>query len=238
MMNYIFDGHCHLEAASEFNNRELAVAAIKLSDIESLVTYREQNSLAKIGYGLHPWFIKEIPNYQQMVVDIEKYQPDFIGECGLDFLKPDHELQIKICHLHCRLAIHYNLPIVFHCVRAYNELLQIIKQYPNLRGLIHAFNGNNEMARQFNNKGFMLGIGSILMNENSQLAKSITKFDENMLIFESDSPFMALPGKVKSTPDDCLLYAERFTMLKNKLLEDIVIKSNQNWCSLFSNVIK
>lgn len=230
---YIFDGHCHLEAALKLNNRELSVASIKLQDIESLCAYRKQNELAKIGYGIHPWFVNMFPNYQQMYLNIKKYKPNFIGECGLDFLKPNPELQIEICHLHCKLAVEYDLPIVFHCVRAYNELLQIIKQYPNLRGLIHAFNGNYDMAKQFNKKGFMLGIGSIIMNENSQLVKSIIRFDENMLIFESDSPYMALPNQGKSSPDNCMIYANRLAKLKEQGINSIIIKSNNNWSKLF-----
>ncbi|MDD3267014.1 MAG: TatD family hydrolase [Burkholderiales bacterium] len=232
-MNYVFDGHCHLEAAFKLKDRELAVASIKLQDIQSLSDYRNDNTFAKIGYGLHPWFIKALPNYQQMILDVEQYKPNFIGECGLDFLKPNHALQIEVCHLHCKLAIYYDLPIVFHCVRAYNELLQIIKQYPNLRGLVHAFNGNNDMAKQFNKKGFMLGIGSILLNENSQLAKSIIKFDDNMLIFESDSPYMALLDQDISSPDNCIVYANKFAELKKQDLNSVIIKSNDNWSKLF-----
>lgn len=229
----IFDAHCHLEAAKYCNSRKLAVAAVKSTDIAELVSYRNQNILAKIGYGTHPWFVESLPSYEQFQFDIQQFSPDFIGECGLDFLKPNHDLQLEVCHMYCKLALEFNLPIVFHCVRAYNELLHVIKQYPSLRGIIHAFNGNTEIAKQFNKKGFMLGIGSVLLNENSQLFKSVINFDESTLIFESDSPYMPIHGEELSTPDNCLVYADKFSGLKNSRIEDVVNMSNSNWMRLF-----
>lgn len=235
----VYDAHCHLEAVRQINSpRPLAVAAVNLQDIIKLDKYRQQNNLAKIGIGIHPWFIDpevELINYQQQLIAIiETYQPDFIGECGLDYNKPHFESQQLLCELHCQLAQHYQLPIIFHCVRAYNQLLQIIARFPTLKGMLHGFNSNSEMARQLAKKNISLGIGSLVTNPNTQIYKSVTKLPLEFILVESDSPFMPMTGQEYSTPDDCLTYATAIANQQQKTQQEITCRVNANWIKLFS----
>lgn len=236
----VYDGHCHLDAATLIDNpHNIAVAAITPEDIASLYKYKlELNPLAKIGIGLHPWKITN--NTSIFTLDdnlqhyIEKYQPNFIGECGLDKLRDNFNLQLQVCELHCALAIKYNLPIVFHCVRAYNELLEIIKKYPKLYGIVHGFNANNNIARQFIKKNFKLGIGSIIFNQNSQLYKSINHFPLDSVIIESDAPYMPILGMHKSSISDCKIYATKLAAIKHMEASEVINQINQNWSNIFS----
>ncbi len=234
----IYDAHCHL-AALMTDPREfrVAVAAIKPSDAEDLIAYRRKNSLAKIGFGLHPWFIE---NNDQIELDskltnlIDKFKPDFIGETGLDKNKANFAKQIKCLEIHIELAREFKLPIIIHCVRAYNELLQTLKKYSGISGMIHAYNGNTHTASQLAKFNMRLGIGSIILNNDSQLAKSITKIPNELILLETDAPYMPSFNKQSSTTFDCLLYAQRLSQLKNKSLGEIIAKANENWLQLFT----
>jgi TatD DNase family protein len=233
------DAHCHLDAIINAHpEQKLAVAAIKPLDILKLSDARANNQNIKIGVGLHPWYVDTDINLVNFKVELEeliiKYKPDFIGECGLDKLKPNFDLQIEICKLHCELAIKYNLPIVFHCVRSYNELLQLLAEYQVPKGLVHAFNGNNEMAKQFWKKNIYLGIGSNLMNEQSQLYKSIARMPIEQLITESDAPYMPYAEQEISTPQNCMIYLEKICELKSINPTETIGLINQNWTKLYS----
>lgn len=234
----LYDSHCHLEAlATDMEIKPVAVPAVMPSDAIKLYDYRQRNSLAKIGSGLHPWYVKEyvdLPELEALLRNqIETLQPDFIGECGLDKLKPDFSYQQEVFNLHLQLANEYHKPIVIHCVRAYNETLELLTIYPQVRGVVHGFNGNSEIARQLIQKNMFLGIGSIICNQNSQLVKSIAKIALERLLIESDAPYMPPSGKGFSSTSDCWLYAHQLATLKKQDLDNVVSVLNTNWHAVF-----
>ena len=235
----IYDSHCHLEAVkNNLQQIKIAIPGIILADIPKLLEYRSQNQLAKIGFGIHPWFIAPQEDhtllYQELKQAIINHQPNFIGETGLDKNKPHFTYQLQMLSIHLELAQEFDLPVILHCVRAYNELLELLTKYPKLRGVVHAYNSNNEMARQLARKNMYLGIGSIILNENSQLAKSIAKIPSKQLLLESGAPYMPPQGSSHSTTENCLFYAQKLAQLQNKNLMELIHEANQNWKQLFS----
>lgn len=235
----IYDSHCHLAALTHNQLAfRVAVPAIIPSDMPKLVAYRAQNHLAKIGCGLHPWYLASVPptwlNLNQLRQLVNQYRPDFIGETGLDKFKPGFDLQLYSLRLHLHLAQELDMPIVIHCVRAYSELLQLLSEFPNIKGIVHAFNGNRELAKQLLRKNMFLGVGSIILNPNSQLHKSIAGISGAQLLLESDAPFMPALNKITSTSDDCWLYAQRLAQLSTKKIFDIADEVNYNWLKLFN----
>lgn len=239
---YIYDAHCHLESLKNISEqRLLAVAATCLEDSSKLTAYRQSNSQAKIGVGIHPWYINANSNLALIPEELEnailEYRPDFIGETGLDKLKPEFDLQQEIFYIHLQLAQKYNLPVVVHCVRAYNELLTILSKFTTLRGMVHAYNANSETAKQLAKKNMLLGVGSIILNDDSQLNKSIEKIPLKQLLIESDAPYMPYGAKEFSTSEDCMLYAKRLANNKKINLTEIISKVNQNFITLFNSAI-
>lgn len=239
---YIYDAHCHLESIKDRSEqRLLAVAATELKDSLELVRYRQTNSQAKIGLGIHPWYIKSNSTLASIAEKLEtailEYQPDFIGETGLDKLKLEFSLQQEIFYIHLQLAQKYNLPIVIHCVRAYNELLAILSKFSTLRGMVHAYNANSETAKQLAKKNMLLGIGSTILNQNSQLSKSIEKIPLEQLLIESDAPYMPYGAKEFSSSEDCMFYAKQLAENKKINLTEIISKVNQNFITLFSSTV-
>lgn len=240
---YVYDAHCHLESLNDVSleQRFLAVAATSLEDSIKLAKYRQSNSQAKIGIGIHPWYIDPNSTLTSITEKLEaailEYQPDFIGETGLDKLKPEFDLQQEIFYIHLQLAQKYNLPLVIHCVRAYNELLAILSKFTALRGMVHAYNANSETAKQLAKKNMLLGVGSIILNENSQLSKSIAKIPLEQLLIESDAPYMPYGAKEFSSSEDCILYVKQLAENKKTNLTEIISKVNQNFITLFSSAV-
>ncbi len=242
MISRVFDGHCHLAALNEKSvDFPRAVAAITPTDFAALVHLRQQKPQTKIGFGLHPWAVGEYPDLvvleQLLREQIEQYHPDFIGECGLDLLKANFEYQQTVFELQLRLASEYQLPVVIHCVRAYNQLLMLLaKAQLQVPLLVHAYNGNSELAHQLVKKGAYLGIGSIIMNANSQLVKSIIRISQDNLLIESDAPYMPISTKELSSSNDCEIYLQQLARLLKQDVEVLRMSINRNWSRVFATV--
>ncbi len=150
---FVADSHCHLESLKVLPHaypQLVCVPSITLGDAEELHQYRKNHNNAKIGIGLHPWFVNTVSNKEELQQKLEenivRYKPNFIGECGLDYYKPDIKLQLEYLKVHLATANKYDLPIILHCVKAYADMIQLLKEFKPRRGIIHAFNGSSEIA--------------------------------------------------------------------------------------------
>ncbi len=226
---FCYDALCHYEANIKPNNLTI-ITTTDFNNIPKLATLRNQYPKAKIGFGIHPWFVQN-NSIEKLKSLITQYKPDFIGEIGLDYLHPKAKLQQEIFITQLNLAKEFNLPVIIHSVRAYNDVLKILKAY-NLRGIIHGFNSNDLIAKEFTVLGFLLGIGNNI-SKNSKIARNIKDIGMSNLVFESDAPFSSWFNKKVSTSDDTFLYAQ---MVANKLdinLIDLIEYSNSNLQNLF-----
>lgn len=236
----VYDSHCHLESINLDKKPELAIVpGVNLQDISKLVELRALHPEYKVGFGIHPWFINGdlTKTIDQLSEAIIKFQPDFIGEIGLDYLKPDEELQKKYFIEQLKLSHKFNLPVIIHCVKAYNDVLSILKTYANnlpYSGILHAFNANEIFAQQFTDLGLLLGIGS-LVTQNSTILKKLDKICLSSIVLESDAPFMAAFGKNISSSDDTFLYAQIAAKKLDINLIDLINYSNNNLLHLFRN---
>ena len=106
---------------------------------------------------LHPWNLPEsftgLPeNFLNQI-----RQADAIGEVGLDRLQgPAMDVQRQYLRAVLEAAADCGKPVVFHCVRAYPELLAEIKPFPQIRKMLHGFQGNDRKAAALLNAGFLL----------------------------------------------------------------------------------
>ena len=57
------------------------------------------------------------------------------------------------------LAADRSLPVIIHCVRAYNDLIPILRHYPHVTPVIHGFTGSPELAERLLQAGGYLSFG-------------------------------------------------------------------------------
>ena len=93
-----------------------------------------------------------------------------IGEIGLD---PSYavsmECQERAFRDQLRLAVSLGLPVLIHCRRAFQQTLQILQEEGarHVGGIMHAFSGSPEMAREFIRLGFAISISGMVTRDNS-----------------------------------------------------------------------
>lgn len=139
--------------------------------------------------GLHPWYINE-NTFVETMADLEKWSRFqsvlAIGECGLDKVcTTDFSLQEKAFIAQILLANKINKPIIVHCVRAYQEVMQLLQQHNNRVPVIfHGFNKNKEVADQLIKKGYYLSFGKIIEQASTQ--ELVASLPLQQIFFETD----------------------------------------------------
>lgn len=143
------------------------------------------------SYGLHPWYITEETYEDQLrklQIRADEKRCVAIGECGLDKLcKVDYNLQEKVFIEQIKIANHYKKPLIIHCVKAFNELINCLNLNDNeVPVIIHGFNNNENIARVLLNHGCYFSFGKALLGYESNAAKTIKNIGRKNFFLETD----------------------------------------------------
>lgn len=207
-----FDIHSHLNFESFNEDREEIIKEMEEKGIYTicvgtdLKTSKEVVELSKrykniyACVGLHPTDSTEGFNeedYQDLVLNPKSVA---VGECGLDYFhggkdREDKERQKSVFRKQIEFALQYDKPLMIHCRDAYEDLIEILKEYKNhskykLRGNIHFFVGSQEIAKKFLELDFTLSFTGVItfVNDYNQVVIG-TPIEKIMT--ETDSPFVA-----------------------------------------------
>lgn len=119
-----------------------------------------------------------------------------IGEIGLDYYyedNPSKEIQKHWFVKQLDLARKTELPVVIHSRDAAKDTLDIMKEQKasEIGGVVHCFSYGVEMAREYLNMGFFLGIGGVLTFQNGKKLKEVVEYAPlSSLVLETDSPYL------------------------------------------------
>jgi TatD DNase family protein len=141
-----------------------------------------------------------------------------VGEFGLDYYLPhlDRERQQSLFEAQLDLAAEFQLPALLHVRRSHAPVTAALKRYKLARGgVIHAFSGSLEEAREYLKLGFKLGLGgAATWPQALRLRKVLAQLPLDAVVLETDSPDMApamYPGMRNSPvhlPDICAALAQ------------------------------
>ncbi|TDS12887.1 TatD family hydrolase [Sphingobacterium paludis] len=126
--------------------------------------------------GIHPWYIDSAPTSQLDVLHDhgKRKQILAIGECGLDKLcDTDWALQVDVFRKQITFANSVQKPLIIHCVRAYQECLQLLKQERvTVPVIFHGFDKHPTLAQQIYRAGYYMSFGpSILSGKKDDLIR-------------------------------------------------------------------
>lgn len=151
-----FNFHTHNNSASH---------SAAFSDETAILNCRPNDTLptaSPCSVGLHPWDVSDDWAEQvEMVRQKAKSESVWaIGECGIDKLRGgDTHLQQLAFDAQATIAREVNKPVIVHCVKAMDELLNLASHYPDVTFIIHGFRGKPQQAKQIIAKGLLLSFG-------------------------------------------------------------------------------
>ena len=256
------DAHCHLADPRFDQTRADVIARARVAGISFFlqggVNQRdwerqlslEQNFPHTLGlvFGLHPWHVAaastretdldaEFPKLQSYAT-----QALAIGEIGLDFSKkipPDsYDRQIRYFQRQLELARDLGKPVVLHIVGAHPQALTELKQIrPASGGLVHAFTGSHEIAREYLQLGFHLSIGAAVTRHGYEtLKRAITRLPDERIVIESDAPDQpspSVPAGALNEPTSIFETAAAIAELRGTTPEQVLSQSAQSLKKLF-----
>jgi TatD DNase family protein len=182
--------------------------------------------------GLHPWHLKtpeENNELLQMVEEaLEFDHVCFVGESGLDKkVDVDFEEQKRVFIAHAIIAEEFKRPLIIHCVKAYNEVLEIHqKLHPEMPWIMHGYHGNVEITQQMGKHGIMFSFGKSLLDENSKSIESLKCLPMEKIFFETDE-----------YDNDVDKIYEKAAILKNVSLDILKIEIWNNFNRIESSLI-
>ncbi len=210
------DIHSHLNFSQFDEDRDAVIAEMKEKGIATITvgtdlkTSQEAVELASRNphlfatIGIHPTHdgIFDEKEFEKLLG--QKGSPErgrrvvAVGECGLDYFRPpiDKDAQKKLFVEQIKFAAKHNLPLMLHCrgsegtMDAYEEALDILKEYPEIRGNFHFFAGTLSVAKTALAQGHTLSFdGPITFTDEYN---DVIKFiPEDMIMAETDAPFAA-----------------------------------------------
>ncbi len=145
----------------------------------------------RLSAGLHPWHIDEATVEDDLVKvknAARSKKVIAIGETGLDRkTSASWELQKEVFVRHINIATHSGKPLIIHCVKAYSEVISIVRQAGfSGKPIFHGFNQNSRIAGELLRNGFYLSFGPALLNERSNAATFIAETPTERLFLETD----------------------------------------------------
>ena len=134
--------------------------------------------------GYHPWYLSGDASEDWVLLDkiITHPQVLAVGEAGLDKVtEVDYSIQKIAFERQIDMAAQVHKPLIIHCVRSYNEVMELKKTFkPTNPWIIHGFRGKKELAKQLTDHGIYLSYGFNYQEE----ALRTTPLD--MLFLETD----------------------------------------------------
>lgn len=142
--------------------------------------------------GLHPWHLGS-PDENNRSMELVENALEFdhvimVGEAGLDKVcQKDFNEQMRVFEAHAYMAEEFNVPLVVHCVRAFNEVMELRKKMkPAMPWIMHGYNGSLQMTQQLARHGFRFSFGENLYRPASKAIESFKYLPLELIFFETD----------------------------------------------------
>ena len=250
----LIDTHAHLEMSEFDKDRDAVIeralengvdaiiaVGINLEDSKKAIALAKSHDAVYATVGVHPHDAKSIDTatYDSLKKLAEKEKVVAYGEIGLDFFRDrsPRDIQIKRFQEQLDLAGELKLPVVIHSRDAHSETFEILKKHKgNLRGVLHCFSGDYEMATKYIDLGYYISIpGTIIFPNAEKLVEVVQKIPLDSLLVETDSPFLTpAPKRGKRNEPAYVAYvAKKISEIRGLSPEEVGMTTSENARNLF-----
>ena len=248
-----FDTHAHYDDKAFYNDRHALLARLNnegvdyildpgcdLASSRAAIALAERFDFVYAAVGFHP---EELEGYseeafQQMEALAAHPKCVAIGEIGLDYYwDASHKTEQKaLFRRQIDLALALDKPVIIHDREAHGDCMEIVRDYPGLRGVFHCYSGSAEMAEELLKRGWYLGFdGPITYNNARKALEVLALCPLERLLIETDSPYLSpVPLRGKRNDSGNLSYiVDKIAEIKGLRHEDVAAVAMANGCRLF-----
>ena len=245
-----FDSHAHYDDERFDDDRNELLASFPDAGIENVVSSSSDIASSKASIaltekypffyasvGVHPHEVEKMTEQDLLELEtLSKHEKVVaIGEIGLDFyydLSP-RDMQRYWFKRQLELAERLDMPIIVHSRDAAQECFDIIKASGVRKGVIHCYSGSAQMAKDYIDMGFYIGIGgSLTFKNNKKTVEVVEQIPIEKILIETDAPYLApVPYRGRRNDSRLLKYVvEAIGKIKNMDENDVcnITKINAN----------
>ena len=209
----LIDTHCHLDIQAFSSQFDILLARARAAGVQRLVlpgvdrdgwdrmleVCRTRQGLYPAP-GLHPMYLSL--HRPEHLEELEKLTRTAelvaIGEIGLDYYieGSDRAAQQELFERQLEIASKARLPILLHVRKAHDQVMKTLraKRFSN-GGIVHAFSGSAEQARQYIKLGFGIGLCGTLTYDRARRIRAIAaELPQEAIVLETDAPDIPLAG--------------------------------------------
>jgi TatD DNase family protein len=246
------DSHCHLpmsddgesaiDRARDAGVHGFLVPATHLGDTADAIRVAQSHPDVWAAVGFHPHEAKDCDGHALVEIDRLAREPRVvaIGEIGLDYHyeHSPREVQKKVFAEHLRIALANDLPVVIHNRESTEDLLSILRRadLSGLRGVLHSFTENWEVAKDLLDLGYYLSFsGIVTFRSAGELREVARRVPADRVLIETDTPYLApVPHRGKTNEPAFVKHvAEVVAELWGMDLERVAELTTENFSRLF-----
>ena len=252
-----FDSHVHYDDGRYEADRDELLASLPASGVDHCVNSgSDVNSLRKgiemaerhahmyAAVGIHPHYADAMTEERLGEIERLTEHPKVVavGETGLDYHYDNSGREAQRCWFgrQLGLALKLGLPAVVHSRDASADCFETVREYAlrGLRGVIHCYSDGAELALEYINLGFYIGIGGVItFPKAGRLIGAVEAAPIDKILLETDCPYLS-PAPLRGERNDSrkLKYiAEKVAALKKISVEEVAARTSANAKKLFFN---
>ena len=246
-MAKIIDTHTHIydeQFAEDFDEvverieEQLESAVVIGCDLETSLTSVALANKYPFIYaviGVHPVDIKEYNDEVEKELErlaLTEKKVVAIGEIGLDYhwMEDPKDVQIAGFRKQMELAERVKKPVVIHTREALQDTINVLKEYPNVGGILHCYPGSLEAAKPLLDR-YYIGIGGTLTFKNNKKTKELVReLPLEKIVLETDCPYLTpVPFRGKRNEPIYTKYvAEEIARIKEISVEEVIRVTTEN----------
>lgn len=249
-----FDTHAHYDSGAFNADREEILAALPEAGValvvnpgcevrssEAAIGLAERFSHVWAAVGIHPEDMADMSDGDLDKIEQLSKHPRCVavGEIGLDYYwdasRKEEQKALFIEQL--RLALRRDLPVIVHDREAHGDCLDIVRQFPGLRGVFHCYSGSVEMAQELLKRGWYLGFDGPITYKNARKALEVLEICPlDRILIETDSPYLSpVPMRGKRNDSRNLVYVtEKIAEIKGITPQEAAAITMENGKKLFN----
>ena len=215
-----FDTHAHYDDEKFNENRDILIEEMHANGVDNIINIGSdiESSIVSMdiarkydfiyaAVGVHPHSVENMTedDIEKLKAFAEYEKVVAIGEIGLDYYYDfsPRDKQRYWFKRQLELAGELDMPVSIHSRDAAKETFDIIKESGIRKGVIHAYSGSVEMAKDYMDMGFYLGIGGVVTFKNAKKLIDVVRYAPmERILLETDSPYLSpvpLRGSVNNS---------------------------------------
>lgn len=239
----IIDVHAHMDFLSEEKRKKVQenkkikfviTNSVNLESCKKNLEISKKFPKIKLAVGIYPE--KEISSgdFKELEEFVSKNKKEIValGEIGLDLYETNEnfELQKEIFLKELNLAKKLNLPVIIHTRKAEEEILEILKNYKDLKIILHCFSGNFKLIKKGTEIGCYFSIpANIVRSEHFQKMAAVVPKEK--ILTETDSPLLSPFKDVENEPSFVEATIKKISEIwktPEKEVEKQILKNSEN----------